>query len=423
MKSLLASGVLLLGVWQCAIAQTVCLIEVEGAIGPATATYIGRAIDVAAEKQAECLVIRLDTPGGLLDSTKIIVQHMLASPVPTVVYVAPPGASAGSAGCFITLAADVAAMAPTTNIGAAHPVSIGGGTGGEQQVDDTMKQKLENYASSYIETIASKRHRNVEWAKSSVVESSAITAEKALEMNVIEIIAADLADLRTQLDGREVGTRVLATAEATVIEIPMTMRERVFQMIWRPEVMMILMLIAVYGIIGELSNPGAVVPGVVGAIAFVLLLYMASVLPINVAGFALIALAIVLFIGEAFTPTFGVLTTGGVVCFFLGSLMLFEDAPFKLPLTFLIPATVVTTLFFVFVVAKGLQAQFRPVRVGKETIIGQTAQAVTAIDGENGKVFLEGEYWNAVSDTPVQPGDPVEIIGQDGLMLRVKPKR
>ncbi len=185
---------------------------------------------------------------------------------------------------------------------------------------------------------------------------------------------------------------------------------------------MILMLIAVYGIIGELSNPGAVIPGVVGAIAFVLLLYMASVLPINVAGFALIALAIMLFIGEAFTPTFGVLTTGGVVCFFLGSLMLFEDAAFKLPLTFLVPATVVTALFFVFVVAKGLQAQFRPVRVGRETIVGRTVEAVTAIDQASGKVFLEGEYWNATSDTPVAPGAAVEIVGQDGLMLRVKPK-
>jgi membrane-bound serine protease (ClpP class) len=424
MKRCLALVLLALGAWQFASAETVCLIRVEGAIGPATATYIGRAIDVAAENQAECLVIQLDTPGGLLDSTKIIVQRMLASPVPTVVYVAPPGASAGSAGCFITLAADVAAMAPTTNIGAAHPVAIGGGGGGgdEQKMDDTMKQKLENYASSYIETIASKRHRNVEWAKSSVIESSAITAEKALEMNVIEIIADDLDDLRAQLDGREVGTRTLATADATVVEIEMTMRERVFQMIWRPEVMMILMLIAVYGIIGELSNPGAVVPGVVGAIAFVLLLYMASVLPINVAGFALIALAIALFIGEAFTPTFGVLTTGGIVCFFLGSLMLFEDAPLKLPLTFLIPATVVTALFFVFVVAKGLQAQFRPVKVGRETIVGRTVEAVTAIDGQTGKVFFEGEYWNAVSDTPVQAGEHVEIVAQDGLMVRVKPK-
>lgn len=401
----------------------VSLIKVEGAIGPATATYIGRAIDLAAERQSECLVIQLDTPGGLLDSTKVIVQKFLAAPLPVVVYVAPPGASAGSAGCFITLAAHVAAMAPTTNIGAAHPVAIGGGApGGEQQVDETMKQKLENYATSYIETIATKRHRNVEWAKSSVRESSAITAEKALEMNVIEIIAADLDDLLAQLDGREVEGWTLQTAAAAVDEIPMTTREQVFQMIWRPEVMMLLMLIAIYGIIGELSNPGAVVPGVIGAVAFILLLYMAAVLPINIAGFALIALAIILFVSEAFTPTFGALTAGGVVCFFLGSLMLFENSPMKLPLQFLVPATVVTGLFFMFVVTAGIRAQFRPVRVGRETMIGREVEALTAIDRQGGKVFLEGEHWNAVSDEAVPAGGRVEIVAQQGLTLHVKPK-
>lgn len=402
-------------------AEKVSFIKIEGAIGPATATYISRAIDEAASQGAQCLIIQLDTPGGLLESTKVIVQEFLASPVPTVVYVAPPGASAGSAGCFITLAADVAAMAPTTNIGAAHPVAIGGG-GGEQKVDDTMKQKLENYATSYIETIAAKRKRNVEWAKSSVRDSSAISAEKALELNVIEIIAKDLPDLLKQLDGRDVNGKVLKTADAKVVEIPMTVRERVFQMIWRPEVMFILMLIAIYGIIGELSNPGAILPGVVGAIALILLLYMAAVLPVNVAGLALIALAIALFIAEAFTPTYGVLTVGGIVSFFLGSLMLFEHAPFRLSLAFIIPATLLTAAFFVFVVAAGLRAQLIPVRVGKETMIGRVVTALTGIDAQGGKVFVEGEYWNAVSETPIEPGQAVEIVAVQGLTLKVKPK-
>jgi membrane-bound serine protease (ClpP class) len=291
----LLSAVLLVAAPGRASGAQVSLIKISGPIGPATASYISRAIDDAAKRGAECLIVQLDTPGGLLDSTKAIVMKFLASPVPIVVYVAPSGATAGSAGCFITLAADIAAMAPTTNIGAAHPVAMGSGAT-EEKLDDTMKQKLENFATSYIETIAAKRQRNVEWAKSSVKESSAITAEKALETKVIEIIAENMADLLKQLDGREVNGRKLHTADAQVLELDVSVRERVFQMIWRPEIMFILMLIAIYGIIGELSNPGAVLPGVAGAIAVVLLLYMASILPVNVAGIALIVLAVALFI-------------------------------------------------------------------------------------------------------------------------------
>ncbi len=420
----IAVSTLALGAANAASAATVGLINVDGAIGPATATYISRAIDLSAARHDQCLVIELDTPGGLLDSTKAIVQKLLASPVPTVVYVAPEGANAASAGCFITLAADIAAMAPATSIGAAHPVTLGGSpTGGEEKPDDVMKQKLENYAATYIETIAAKRKRNVEWARSSVKESAAITAEKALEIHVIDFIARDVPDLLRQIDGRDVNSKELKTADAQVVEIPMSFREKVLSLL-RPEVMFILVLMAIYGIIGELSNPGAILPGVVGGIAVILLLYMSAVLPINIAGLALILLAIGLFIADVYAPTHGILTAGGIISFFLGALMLFDQAGpgFQLSLSVIVPATVVTALFFIFVVGAGLRAQFLPVRAGRETLIGRVTPAVARIDAYGGKVFVEGEYWNAVSDTAIEKDQPAEIIAVDGLTLKVKPK-
>jgi membrane-bound serine protease (ClpP class) len=414
--------------WIClaGYAGNVALIEVDGAIGPATADYISRGIREAENQGAQCLIIQLDTPGGLLETTKTIVQSLLASPVPTVVYVAPGGAGATSAGCFITLAADVAAMAPATTIGAAHPVEMRftGGDDEGQKPDTTMKEKIENYAVSYIETIAARRKRNVEWARSAVKESASITAEKALELKVVEILAADLPALLTQLDGREINGRKLATAGASVTRIEMSFSERVFQKLWRPEVMFILMLVAIYGIIGELSNPGAILPGVAGVIAFVLALYMAAILPVNVAGLALIALAVVLFVIDVFAPTHGILTGGGIIAFLLGSLMLFDrsEPTFRLSLGYIIPATIVTSLFFLFVVGKGLGAQRLPVKVGKETMIGQTVEALSAIDARGGRVFIEGETWSAVCEQPVGKGDLVEVTGVEGLTLKVVPK-
>jgi membrane-bound serine protease (ClpP class) len=404
-------------------AADVGLIKVKGVIGPATVGYISRAIDVASERDDTCLIIELDTPGGSLESTKQIVQKFYASSVPTVVYVFPEGAWAGSAGCFITLAADVAAMAPSSNIGAAHPVSIG--AGGEEKTNDVMKEKLEQITGSFIEGIAKKRGRNAEWARSSVVESKAIDADKALELKVIDLIAKDLPDLLTQLDDREVSGKTLKTANANVVDIPMTTQEWVFQLLSHPQLMMILMLVAIYGIIGELSNPGAILPGVVGAIALILVLYMATILPVNIAGLALIGVAVVLFIVDIFAPTHGVLTFGGIVAFFLGALMLFNraDPAFRLSLAFIIPATLLTAAFFIFVVGAGLRAQFLPVRAGRETMLGKTAPALARIDAASGRIFVEGEYWNAVSDVPIESGHPVEIVGISGLTLKVKPKQ
>lgn len=407
-------------------AEKICLIKINGPIGPATATYVSRCVDEAAAQHAQCLVIQLNTPGGLLDSTQVIVRKFLASPVPVVVYVAPTGGTATSAGCFITLAAGVAAMAPATTIGAAHPVMLGGAPGGEEQKpDETMKQKLENYSVSYIETIAAKRNRNVEWAKSAVRDSASITADKALELKVVEILAKDLPDLQKQLDGRAVDGKTLKTARADVVGIPMSATEKTFQMLWHPEVMFILMLVAMYGIIGELSMPGAILPGVAGALALVLALYMAAILPVNVTGLVLIGLAVALFAFDVFAPTHGVLTFGGIVAFLIGSMMLFNrgDPLFRLSLAYIIPATVVTALFFACVVGKGLRAQRLPVKAGREIMLGRTVNAVTPIDSRGGNVFVEGEYWNAASDTPIAKEQPVEIVSVQGLTLKVKPKK
>jgi membrane-bound serine protease (ClpP class) len=415
----------LLGVAVAFSAERVNLIHIEGAIGPATASYVSRAIDLSENDRAQCLIIQLDTPGGLLDSTKIIVQKLLASKVPTVVYVAPAGATAASAGCFITQGADIAAMAPTTTIGAAHPVELGGSpVGDEAKPDETMKQKLENYSASFMESIAEKRHRNVEWARSSVRESAAITAEKARELGVIDLLAADVPDLLRQIDGREVNGKVLNTAGAGVMSVPMSASEKVFQLLWRPEVMFVLMLTAIYGIIGELSNPGAILPGVAGGIALILALYMAAILPVNIAGLALMLLAILLFIVDIYTPTHGVLTAGGIISFFLGALMLFDQAgpAFQLSLGMIIPGTVVTALFFIFAVGAGLRAQRLPVRTGRETLLGRVVPARARIDAHGGKVFVEGEYWNARSDAVIEEQQPVEIVGVEGLTLKVNPK-
>jgi membrane-bound serine protease (ClpP class) len=399
--------------------STVSVIRVEGTIGPTSTQYIERGLRKSIEAQDEAFIIELDTPGGLLDSTQDIVQILLGTEHPTVVFVSPRGANAGSAGTFITLAAHVAAMAPATNIGAASPVVMGGG-----EMDTVAQKKIFSYAESYIESIAEQRGRNTEWAKSAVRDGASITSSEALELNVIDLIADNLDDLLSQMDGMEIEGKILNTRDATQNRIPQTLAEIFFSFILRPEVMLILTLVAIYGIIGEVTNPGGIIPGVAGVIALILLLYGVAAMPINLAGFLLIGLAVILFVAEAFTPAFGILITGGAVAFFLGALMLFQDLPdeMQISLYWLIPATLVTAAFFAWIVTYGVKSLFAPARSGLESTIGRTAEVTDSIlPGQPGRVFFDGEYWTAESDKPHNEGDICEIVEYKGLRVVVKP--
>lgn len=400
----------------------VSVIRVDGTISPTTTNYITRGIEAAREQGAECLVIELDTPGGLLESTQNIVQALLDSQdLPVIVYVSPEGASAASAGTFITMAAHVAAMAPATNIGAASPVQSSPG-GGTVQTDTVMQKKIFNFAESYIETIANRRDRNADWAISAVRSGESVTAQRALELNVIDLIAESRGDLLNQVDGQVFNGDTLHTTGAVITEIPTNMAENFLGFILRPEVMLILTMIAIYGIIGEVTNPGAIVPGVAGVIALILVLYASAAMPINIAGFALIGLAIMLFIAEAFTPTFGLLVAGGSVSFFLGALMLFQDLPDSMALSWewVLPATLLTAAFFVWIAGAGLKIQFAESRTGRESMIGRLAHVIDETGPSGGRVFINGEYWNAVSDEPLREGEICVVDGMEGLTLQVK---
>lgn len=397
----------------------VSLIRVEGPITPITTNYVTRAITQARERGSIGLVIELDTPGGLLESTKDIVQALFASELPIIVYVSPDGARAASAGTFITLAAHIAAMGPATTIGAASPVTMSPGA----QADTVMQKKIFNQTVSFIESIAERRGRNKAWAVSAVREGASVTEREALELGVIDVVATSREDLLRQIDGWAVEGDTLRTAGAGIEKVPANLAERFLALIVRPEMMLILMLVAVYGIVGEITNPGAIVPGVAGVIALILLLYASAAMPINIAGYLLLGLAIVLFIAEAFTPTFGLLVSAGAIAFFLGALMLFQDLPkaMELPWPWLVPATLLTVAFFVWVAGAGLKAQFAAPRTGLQTLIGQRAEVVDRVTREGGRVFVSGEYWNAVSAEEIREGQLCEIEAVHGLTMTVRP--
>jgi membrane-bound serine protease (ClpP class) len=392
----------------------------EGAIGPVSAKYLTEAIRQAEDAKADCLIIEMDTPGGLDESMREIIKAILSSEVPVVVYVSPTGSRAASAGVFITLAAHVAAMAPSTNIGAAHPVAFGGG-----KIDSTMGEKVANDAAAYIRTLAEKRGRNADWAEQAVRQSVSLTEKQALEEKVIDLIAPSLPALLDSLNGRMVqmpsGERTLNTRDAEVREVPMGIRFRILLTISNPNIAYFLLMIGMLGLYFEFSHPGAILPGVVGAICLILFLFSLQTLSLNVAGLLLIVLATVLFIVDIKAPTHGVLTTGGIISMILGSVMLFNAPEPALRVSWgaIIPTVLVVTAFFVFVLAKALGAQTRRAATGKPALIGEIGEARTRID-KQGTVFVSGEHWNAVSDAVIEPGEKVRVLSVDRRVLKVE---
>lgn len=399
--------------------ETVMVITVDGVINPVSAEFIGKSIKKANEQSVEALIIELDTPGGLDTSMRDIIKGILGSGVPVVVFVAPAGARAASAGTFITIAAHVAAMAPQTNIGAAHPVGVGG------QIDETMAEKAVNDAAAYIKSLAEKRGRNAVWAEDAVRKSVSATEQEALKNNIIDLVAQDVNTLLTELDGREVqtvaGDLVLHTAGANVIREQMGLRHQILDLISNPNVAYILMLLGFYGLFFELTNPGAIFPGVLGGICLILAFYAFQTLPVNYAGLLLIILAVVLFVLEAQIVSHGVLTIGGIIAMVIGSIMLFETGPFvTLSLYIIIPAVVITTLFFTLTLGLAFKAFRRKPVTGVEGIIGERGVARTEITKDEGMVHVSGELWSAFSDEPIKEGEKVIVESVDGLKVKVR---
>ncbi len=404
-----------------AAASRVDVIKLTGPIGPVSVQHVSAAIERAEDDRTECLVIMLDTPGGLLESTQLIIKAMLASNVPVVVYVAPSGAGAGSAGVFITMSAHVAAMAPGTSIGAASPVGIGGAV-----ADSTMQEKIENFSVSYIRSIAEKHGRNADWAEQAVRKSVALTDREAVEQNVVDLNVATLDSLLVRIDGTVVevreGSRVLRTKDAEVQMKEMNWHHRVLNVLSNPNIAYLLMMLGFYGLIYEFINPGAIFPGVVGGMCVIIGLFALQTLPINYAGLLLLLLGLGLFVTELFVASGGLLTLGGAVAFTIGSMMLI-DSPYpylRISLYAIIPAVIATGAFVLFAVGYALKAQKRRTTTGDQGLIGETGRARTAVDAGSGKVFVHGEYWFATSDTPVEPDTPVRVVGVDGLRLRVE---
>lgn len=401
--------------------STVYVLTFEGAVTPVLESYLTRAIATGQAMGAEAVILQLDTPGGSVEVTKSIVQQMLASPLPTVVFVAPPGAHAGSAGTFITLAAHIAAMAPGTSIGAAGPVDIDG-----SDVDETMAAKIKNILSADMENLSARRgDKATEWAIAAVQDAAAATADQALELGVIDLIAADLPDLLQQMDGRSVmvggESRVLRTANAVSLPVPMTAMQRLLNLLANPTIATLLMSLGMLGLFIEIRTPGFGVPGILGMVSTLMALYGLGLLNANWAGLALIAVALALFVAEAFTPTFGVLSLGGVVAFILGGALLFDTPGLQVPWVTLIILAVALGGFTLFAGVKALAAQRRPAYSGGEGLIGRIATAKAPFHaGETGSVFVHGEWWNAqLTAGALDSGEQARVVGRDGLTLIV----
>jgi membrane-bound serine protease (ClpP class) len=411
-------------------------LSIEGAIGPATDDYIGRALETAAERNAQLLVIRMDTPGGLDTSMRSIIKHIINSPVPVVTYVAPSGARAASAGTYILYASHIAAMAPGTNVGAATPVQIGGSSplgGGDKEGkpqgdsnESAMRHKVINDAVAYIQSLAQMRGRNQTWAEQAVREAASLSASEALKKNVVDIVATGMGDLLKQIDGRQVmvqgAERTLHTSGMPVTPMEPDWRNRLLSIITNPNVAYILMLIGIYGLIFEFSSPGAIVPGTVGAICLLLALYSFQLLPVNYAGLALLLLGVALMVGEAYQPSFGILGIGGLAAFVIGSIILMDTrAPgFGIHISVIVTFAIASVLLFVVIIGMALKARRRPVVSGLEELVGGVATAMDDFKGE-GRVTIHSEHWNARSNLPISKGERVKVTGVKGLVLTVEP--
>jgi membrane-bound serine protease (ClpP class) len=408
-----------LGAIPAVAAPAVSLLEIEGVISPVTLRLVGAAIDRAQAEGSEALIIQLDTPGGLERSMRSIVQQLLKAEVPVVVYVAPTGARAASAGVFITMAAHVAAMAPATNIGAAHPVALGGGA------DKESMKKIENDAAAFIRTVALERGRNAEWAEKAVRQSVAITEREAVRLNVVDLIAESIPDLLQKIEGRTVKTAkgkvTLQTRTAVVKPIEIGFRDRVLNVITDPNVAYILMMVGMIGVIAELYNPGAIFPGVIGGISLILAFFAFQSLPLNYAGLLLILLGIGLMVAEIKIVSHGILGVGGVIALLLGSLMLFEapEVGFRVSWWVLLPTVGATAGTFLIVVAAGVRALGGRQLLGTSGLVGRVGVARSRLAPE-GQVTVQGEIWRAIADGgPIDEGVPVRIVDVQGLTLRV----
>ena len=392
------------------------VIELEGAINPASAMVLERGLEKASKVQAKLVIVRLDTPGGLASSMRSMVKAIMNSSIPVVVWVGPSGSGAASAGVLVTIAAHIAAMAPGTNIGAAHPVMAGG-----KDIGKTMSEKVVNDMASYARGIAKQRGRNGEWVERAIRESVSITAEEAVKKHVVDLTAPSLQELLKLLDGREVevgGQKIrLKTTDIKLVYYHLGFRDRVLRTISDPNIAYILMMIGMAGLYFELAHPGAILPGVIGAISLVLAFYSFQTLPVNYAGLLLIALAIIFFIAEIKVTSYGMLSIGGLISLILGSIMLFENM--RVSLRLMMPTVALVGGFFVVVATLAFRAYRSKPKSGAEGLMGEIGVVKQRIDPE-GLVFVHGEYWRAVASEPIDEGEKVRVEGMDGLVLKVR---